>query len=230
VFKNGGENMYKIIKCTLNSTVDYAAEELKKYVRMMLANCGEVPILYSSDSASGFRIGLMEDFGLDTSDAEDEKLDDIIYIDTSPTGGIIAGSNPVACLIAVYRYLRFAGCRWLFPGVDGEWIPTVEALPDVKYRKLADHRYRGQCNEGAEFQSNMIESIEFTPKIGLNTYMLEFDNPYCYYNSYYSHTSSTVREKEPVSRATVMRWKRQCEVEIKKTRTSFSRYGSRMDS
>ena len=172
--------MNTIFKITANPTIDFAAEELKKYIRMMMIYSGDVSISYMPDATDGFRIGLMSDFGLDTSDAEDITLDDIIYINTTPEGGIIAGSNPVATLISVYRYLRFCGCRWLFPGIDGEFVPSVEALPSVNYRKLADHRYRGQCNEGAEYQHNMIETIDFSPKIGLNTYMLEFDNPCCY--------------------------------------------------
>lgn len=217
--------MYKIFKITSNPTVDFAAEELKKYLRMMLVNSGEIPIEYSPSAAKGFRIGLMADFGLDTSDAEDITLDDIIYIDTDASGGIIAGSNPCATLIAVYRYLRFCGCRWLFPGVDGEWVPSVDALPPVNYRKLADHRYRGQCNEGAEFQEDMLATIDFSAKIGLNTYMLEFDNPYTYYNSYYEHKFNSVRPSELVSRPTTMRWKRQCEAEIKKRGLHFHDMG-----
>ncbi len=215
-------NIYKISSCP---TVDFAAEELKKYLRMMMTECGEIPISYAPKASAGFRIGLMKDFGLDTSDCKNIDLDDVVYIEADSEGGIIAGSNPVATLIAVYRYLKFCGCRWLFPGVDGEWVPEVESLPAVSYRKLADHRYRGQCNEGAEFQTDMIESIDFTPKIGLNTYMLEFDNPYCYYNSYYNHSLSTERRPEKVTRATVKRWKRQCEVEIKKRGLHFHDMG-----
>ena len=217
--------MYKIYKISSNPTVDYAAEELKKYLRMMMTDSGEIPISYAPEAKDAFRIGLMSDFGLDTSDAEDLSLDDIVYIDTDEKGGIIAGSNPAATLIAVYRYLRFCGCRWLFPGVDGEWIPSVECLPVVNYRKKADYRYRGQCNEGAEFQEDMLEAIEFTPKIGLNTFMIEFDNPFYYYNTYYTHKRSAARRPEPISRSTVMRWKRQCEVEIKKRGLHFHDMG-----
>jgi len=111
--------MYEIKKITSNTTVDFAAEELKKYLRMMMPNCGEIPIEYVPSAKTHFRIGLMSAFGLDTSDAEDINLDDIVYIETDENGGIIAGSNPGATLIAVYRYLRACGCRWLFPGVDG---------------------------------------------------------------------------------------------------------------
>lgn len=217
--------MYHIYKITSNSTIDFAAEELKKYLRMMMPRCGEISIEYMPDAVSGLRIGLMSDFGLDTSDADDVQLDDIIYIDTDEKSGIIAGSNPCAVLIAVYRYLRFCGCRWLFPGVDGEWIPIINSLPAVSYRKLADHRYRGQCNEGAEFQQSMLETIDFTPKIGMNTYMLEFDNPYFYYNTYYNHNYSKHREPEPIARDTVLQWKRQCESEIEKRGLHFHDMG-----
>ena len=208
--------MYAIWKITAHPTVDFAAEELKKYLRMMMPRCGEIPIAYDRAATSGLRIGLMQDFALDVSDAQDPALDDIVYIETQETGGVIAGSNPGATLIAVYRYLRLCGCRWLFPGVDGEWIPMIEGLPQLSYRKMADYRYRGQCNEGAEYQQNMLETIDFSPKIGMNTYMIEFDNPYAYYKNYYNHTLSTCREPEPVDTDTVLQWKRQCEVEIQK--------------
>jgi len=217
--------MYTISKITSHTTVDFAAEELKKYLRMMMPRCGEIPVAYTPDAQDGFRLGLMADFGLDTSDAEDVLLDDIIYLETDENGGIIAGSNPGALLIAVYRYLRFQGCRWLFPGVDGEYIPVVSGLTPVNYRKLADHRYRGQCNEGAEYQVNMIETIDFTPKIGMNTYMLEFDNPFGYYDRYYTHESSTCRSPEPVSEETALQWKRQCEAEIQKRGLHFHDMG-----
>ena len=208
--------MLTIKKIRADHVVDFAAEELKKYLRMMMPRCGEIPIAYRPDAVNAFRLGLMTDLDLDISDAADPQKDDIIYISTDKEGGIIAGSNPGALLIAVYRYLRFCGCRWLFPGVDGEWIPTIDSLPAVSYRKLADHRYRGQCNEGAEYQQNMLETIDFTPKIGMNTYMLEFDIPSAYYNSYYNHDENTLREPEPINNEIVLQWKRQCEVEIQK--------------
>ena len=36
--------MYKIFKITSNSTIDFAAEELKKYLRMMMPRSGEIEI------------------------------------------------------------------------------------------------------------------------------------------------------------------------------------------
>ena len=141
--------MFYINKITSNTTVDFAAEELKKYIRMMQPDAGDVIISYAPEAKDGFRLGLMQDLGLDTSDVYDTELDDIIYIDADNNGGILAGDNPRSVLFAVYDFLKKNGCRWLFPGVDGEIIPMKE-LESVKYRHVPSCRYRGQCNEGAE--------------------------------------------------------------------------------
>ena len=116
--------MFSIYKITSHPVVDFAAEELKKYLRMMMPRCGEIDIAYAPDATEGFRLGLMQDFGIDVSEAADADLDDILHIDADERGGIIAGSNPRSILLAVYRYLTINGCRWLFPGIDGELIPT----------------------------------------------------------------------------------------------------------
>ncbi len=52
--------MYCIHKITLNPTVDFAAEELKKYLRMMMPRCGEVAIDYDAKVEKDFRLGLMQ--------------------------------------------------------------------------------------------------------------------------------------------------------------------------
>ena len=217
--------MYKIYKVTASPVVDYAAEELKKYLRMMMPRCGEIDICYDPNAKEGFRLGLIADFGLDVSEAKDLVLDDILHIDTDENGGIIAGSNPRSVLLAVYRYLTINGCRWLYPGVDGEYVP-VKSIEAVKYHKMADCRFRGQCNEGAESQQAMMETIEWTPKVGMNVYMLEFDIPKVYYDWYYKHLrNDSHREPEPVNDETVLQWKRQCEVEIAKRGLQFHDMG-----
>ena len=217
--------MYCINKLSSQPVVDFAAQELKKYLRMLMPRCGEIPISYAPDAKDGFRLGLMSDFGLDTPEAQDIDLDDIVHIDTDEKGGIIAGSNPRSVLLAVYKYLTLNGCRWLYPGVDGEFIPIRDIRP-TRYHKIADCRYRGQCNEGAESQQAMLETIDFSPKVGLNVYMLEFDNPTVYYDRYYNHSGNTQnREPEPVSPDTVLQWKRACEVEIAKRGLQFHDIG-----
>lgn len=217
--------MYFINKITSDHVIDFAAEELKKYLRMMMPRCGEIAISYAPLAEDGFRLGLMSDFGLDTSEANDLELDDILHIDCDTYGGIIAGSNPRSVLLAVYRYLTMNGCFFLFPGVDGEMIP-IKNVESIYYHKMADMRYRGQCNEGAESQQSMIDTIDFAPKIGMNVYMLEFDIPKTYYDGYYNHDYNTEnREPEPITEDTVLQWKRACEVEISKRGLQFHDMG-----
>ncbi len=203
----------------------FAAEELKKYLRMMMPGAGDIEIVYEPNAKDGFRLGLLEDFNLPTDDVIDAVLDDVVHIDTDEEGGILAGSNPRSILFAVYRFLRLNGCRWLYPGVDGEHIPLKNIAPTT-YHKKADHRFRGHCNEGAESQDCMLETIDFYAKQEINVYMIEFDNPYTYYNSYYAHRFNTKnRPPEPVPYDQVMQWKRQCEVEIAKRGLQFHDMG-----
>ena len=217
--------MYKIYKITSNPVVDFAAEELKKYLRMMMPRCGEIEISYAPGAVDGFRLGLMADFGIDTSEADDIELDDILHIEADEMGGIIAGSNPRSVLFSVYRYLTLNGCRWLYPGIDGEFIPIKDIEP-VSYHKMADMRYRGQCNEGCESQQSMIDTIDFQPKLGMNVYMIEFDVPRAYYTRYYDHKyNEKNREPEPITNDTVLQWKRACESEIAKRGLQFHDMG-----
>ena len=208
--------MLYINKINLHSAIDHAAEELRKYLLMMMPEGDAVFTRYSPEAKEGFRLGLMADFGLDTSDAEDTELDDIIYIDCDENGGIIAGSNPRSVLIAVYEYLKQNGCRFLMSGPDGEYVPIKNITP-VKYRHKPSMRYRGWCLEGAVSQEIMIESIDFTPKLGMNLVMLEFLVPSSYYRRYYKHTyNEKNRPEEDVSFSQISQWKRACEAEIAK--------------
>lgn len=216
--------MFEIRKMRADHVVDFAAEELKKYLRMMMPECGEIDIVFDPAAKDGFRLGLLEDFKLE-NDAEDTFLDDIVHIETDTNGGILAGSNPRSVLFAVYRFLKENGCRWLYPGVDGEHIPLKEIEP-ISYRKKASMRFRGHCNEGYEYQGCMLETIDFYAKQELNVYMLEFQNPYVYYERYYNHNfNDKNRPPEPITEQQALQWKRQCEVEIAKRGMMFHDMG-----
>ena len=152
--------MLSINKIRANEVIDHAAQELRKYLRMMMPDCGAVKVNYAPDATEGFRLGLLQDFGLSTAEVEDPLLDDVIHIDCTENGGILAGSNPRSVLFAVYRFLRENGCRWLYPGVDGDYVP-MQDIHGVQYHKKADHRFRGFCNEGSESQRCMLECADY---------------------------------------------------------------------
>ena len=216
--------MYYINKITSNSVVDYAAEEMRKYLRMMMPNGGDVRIAYTPEAEGGFRLGLMQDFGLDVSDVKDVELDDIIYIDTDEKGGIIAGDNPRSVLLAVYEYFRQNGCRWLFPGADGEYIPMQKIKP-VSYRHAASCRYRGHCVEGTMTQRIVFDLIEFLPKVGMNVFMSQFLSPTTFYNRRYNRRYITVETPEPVSNEQILQWKTAFETELSKRGIQFQDVG-----
>ena len=217
--------MIYINKITINSVVDYAAEELRKYLRMMMPDAGAVEIRYAPDAKDGYRLGLMQDFGLDVSDVKDTELDDILYADCAGIGGIIAGSNPRSVLMAVYEYFRRNGCRWLMPGVDGEYIPLRD-VADTSFRHVPSMRYRGWVTEGSIRQNHMVDAVEYAPKVGINLFMIEFRYPKTYYQKSYAHDHNTVhRPPEPITVDTVRQWSRQIETEIAKRGLQFHNMG-----
>lgn len=217
--------MFQIVKMRADHVIDFAAEEFKKYFRMMMPECGDLDIIYKPDATDGFRLGLDADFGLHFEEATDRVLDDVVHIETDKNGGILAGSNSRSVLFAVYRFFKENGCRWLYPGIDGEYIPVQDIKP-VTWHHKADHRFRGQCNEGAESQQCMLDTIDFYAKLEMNTYMLEFDTPYYYYDRYYSHIfNEKNRTPEPLTPINVKQWKRMCEVEIAKRGLQFHDMG-----
>jgi len=205
--------MFTINKIRADHVIDFAAEELKKYVRMMMPECGDIPICYAPEAKDGFRLGLLEDFGL-PNEAPDPKLDDVVHIDTDETGGILAGSNPRSVLFAVYRFLRLNGCRWLFAGRDGEFIPR-QPITGQSYHKLADFRYRGHTTEGDPSFSQVMDYIDFHAKQELNFYALLGIHTY-HYRHYNRDQNSDRRIPEPVGASEIDQWKMYFESELQK--------------
>ena len=217
--------MYFINKITSHSTVDFAAEELKKYLRMMMPEGGDVRISYAPDANDGFRLGLMSDFGLDTSDVKDPAVNDIIYIDTDERGGIIAGANYASVLLSVYEYFRQMGCRWLFPGIDGEYIPIKDITP-VKHRFVPSCQCRAFCWESGVSHGCTLDMIDFVPKVGMSSFMLEHNDEPWYHEHYYHHVMNEEnRAPEKITKAQVTQWKRAAETEIAKRSLQFHNIG-----
>lgn len=205
--------MLQIKKLRVDHTFDFAAEELKKYLRMMMPENGEIDILLEVGAQDGFRLGLLQDFGL-PFEGDDASLDDVIHVDTTKDGGILAGSNPRSVLFAVYRFLKENGCRFLFPGTDGEYIPRKGIVP-VKYHKLADYRFRGHTTEGDPSLEHVLDYIDYHAKQELNVYGVF--GVFSYHRRYYLHRfNEKNRTPEPVDLSLVEQWKALCEAELSK--------------
>jgi len=202
--------MFTIYKLRADHVIDFAAEELKKYLRMMCLQLPELEIVYDPNATDGFRLGLLEDHGI-SKDVPDPVVDDLVYIDTDENGGILAGSNPRSVLFAVYRFLRLHGCKFFAPGVDGEFIPRRSLAPQ-KYEKLADHRIRSHTIEGRPSMQNVMAYLDYHAKQELNSFAPY--TPFVYMARWYLHDQLEAgREPEPVDAETVEQWHRVLECE-----------------
>ncbi|MBE7050952.1 MAG: DUF4838 domain-containing protein [Ruminococcaceae bacterium] len=187
-----------------DETALYAAEELKKYLDIIHPEfCEKIVFSQENDNyitKDEIKLGLLSDFSLDTSDVHDEICDDVVYIDVKNGSGIIAGSNIRSILLSVYAYLKAAGCVFLRPGDDGEIIPERDmSCFSHLYRKKADFSFRGECIEGAVSFEHVRDTIIWSPKVGMNLFMIQQIIPYNLMSRWYKHTSSTFLKDENVS-------------------------------
>lgn len=182
-------------------TLDYAAGELGKYLVRMAGDYRAVLLLPAEEAAKAdLRLGVFAELGLPLAGLADPAQDDAIHVAVEGAKGLIAGSNERSVLVAVYRFLEAAGCRWLRPGRDGEIVPA-RPIRDLTLR-LADrahYRFRGNNNCGTYAVEDIVDAIEWAPKVGLNTWFNEFTLPKRLYNRWYAHTYNPLKAPEPRS-------------------------------
>ena len=207
------KNTFTINKMRDDQTIGFAADELKKYLWTMMPASGSTPIILDPNATDGFRLGLLEDFGL-PNEAKDPVWDDVVHIDTTAQGGILAGSNPRSVLFAVYRFLRLNGCRWFYPGLEGEYVPMKELEPQ-KYHKMADHRVRGYTIEGDPSMEQVANWVDYQAKLEMNMFVPS--DPYVYLRRYYERRNlDSNRPPEVVTPEQCAQWQRTLECEALK--------------
>ena len=127
---------------------------------------------------------------------------DAFRVDVSPAGGIIEGNAPRAALLGVYDLLHALGCRFFAPGRDNELVPSIdrEAL-SARYEKTASYRHRGVCIEGADSREDILAFIDWLPKLGYNSFFLQFKNPYAFLSRWLRHEGNPLLAPEHVTAA-----------------------------
>jgi len=203
----------KIYKMRADNVIDFAAEELKKYLWTMMPAAANPEICCDPQAKDGFRLGLLEDFGFE-NEAVDAMWDDVVHVDTTAEGGILAGSNPRSVLFAVYRFLRLNGCRWFYPGPEGEYVPMKDIEPQ-QYHKKADHRVRGYTIEGDPSMEQVNFWVDYQAKLEMNLFVPS--DPYVYMRRYYERRDlGGSRPAEIVSPEQCSQWLRTLECEALK--------------
>lgn len=211
-----------------NETMAYAAAELCKYIDRM-AGGNDVAVLFKKaekSALSTIELGLFADFGFPLTGVEDPNVDDAIRVEVTNSKGRIAGSNPRSVLFGVYRFLEANGCRWLRPGPDGEIVPLRE--PTTLSASISDkafYRYRGNNNCGTYPIEQILEKIEWAPKVGLNMWFNEFGLPRRLYNEWYGHPLNELKPPEPRSDEEIMAMHEKTVREIKRRGMIYHAYG-----
>ena len=181
----------------IEQTVSFAGQELCRYLQQMLPKEeGVFSVSLAVDSREGV---------------------DSFSVDIGTFGGTITGNNPRSVLLGVYDYLQYLGCRFLTPMKDTEVIPRItrERLP-VKYEKTASFKHRGVCIEGANSAQNVLDFIDWLPKLGYNSFFLQFKVPYIFLSRWYHHDENPLAEAEDFTMADARSYMEQFEREMTK--------------
>ena len=216
--------MISIAAVNPHEVIAFAQQELLKYLQRMLGP-GQV-MQADADKGSvlagrGLRLGLIADFPeLTAPEVENPAYDDAIAIRFHGGAGLIAGVNPRSVLLAVYRFLTEAGCHWVRPGADGEIIPSVEigdfAVLSVDLTEKASYRHRGVCIEGALSYENLIDFIDWLPKLGMNSYFIQFREAFAFFERWYAHLNNPYKAPAPFAVEMARDFVRHAEKEIKR--------------
>ena len=213
-----------IARIGAHPTVAFAQAELSRYLLKMdkkLFIDERVYDEYCADVKSAIWIGL--DGTLPLTNDSDE-----ILIDIKGGCGRITASNEKALLIAVYRLLFELGCRFLFPGEDGEVIPTAildENTLTVSVSDKASYRHRGMCIEGAVCYSHIYDMIDWLPKVGMNGYFMQFRTPAEFFKRFHNDNENPLMSPSPVTDEDVTRMWARLEEEIARRSLDYHAVG-----
>jgi hypothetical protein len=188
-----------------STTTIFAANELARYLRLMSSRplvCEVSPV--SEPSQEGIRLGLFSDLSIEgPPEASADIGADAVHIAIENGSGVIAGSNPRSVLLGVYRFLHELGYRWVRPGADGEYVPRLElAAANVTLDHSASLHHRVICIEGATSFENVLDIIDWAPKVGYSGYFMQFPDGFAFFDRWYSHTGDPNAEAEPFSTET----------------------------
>ena len=186
-----------------HSAIELAASELAKYLGLMAGDHRAAAVLPRAEGAvASLQLGLFGDFGVSVAGVADPARDDAIYVAVQNSRGVIAGSNPRSVLFAAYRFLEASGCRWIRPGPDGDYVPR-RRLDDltVELADRAAYRFRGHNNTGTYSLEYILQKIEWSSKVGLNTFFNEWFIPRMNFDRWYSRRYPSGQPPAPRSDA-----------------------------
>ena len=192
--------------CVPNATpvTQFAAEEFARLIKRM-DPCAVPNISLCAYAADRRALWIGRDAALPAPlQVEQAEIDDAIRMDVERCAGYITGSNDRSVLIGVYRFFREAGCVFVRPGRDGEFVPQKDSCSlEIRLSEKAAYRHRGICLEGANSYENVVDMIDFAPKLGFNEYFTQLFRPAFAFRRWYEHLGNPALLPTPVSSVTI---------------------------
>ena len=130
---------------------------------------------------------------------ENSFLDDAFKIEIEGGTGSIIGTNERSVLLAVYHFLYRLGFRFLSPLKETELIPDITSINTIILSEshIYPFRHRGICIEGASSVENILDMIEWMPKLGFNCFFSQFRLPHVFMERWYKHEfNPSLKEKD----------------------------------
>lgn len=114
---------------------------------------------------------------------------DSYQIESTPTAITITAPNDRSILLGVYGLLRALGCRFPTPNKAFDFIPTIthEEL-SISIEETASYYHRGVCLEGSNSLENILDFIDWLPKLGFNSFFVQHLYPASFLKNWYYHT------------------------------------------
>lgn len=192
------ENMTTILFEQESQVLQFAAQELKKYLEKAAVQAHVLPYPRGGVSPVLYLNRLVLEQKEEIFSVADPALDDAYEIQVENLNGRITGCNERSVLFGVYRYLRELGYFFLRPGVQGEKYPGQIGFHHVQMKEIPSYRHRGICIEGAVSFENVLDLVDWMPKVGMNSYFTQFLVPYEFFKCWYEHRNNPYAAAEAV--------------------------------
>ncbi|EGO9257196.1 DUF4838 domain-containing protein, partial [Enterococcus faecalis] len=126
-----------------------------------------------------------------------------ISINLNKGKGQLVSNSEIGLIIAFYKFFKMFGVRYLRPGRKNEILPDLNfsyfTESNISIDEKASFKHRGVCIEGADSFENVCDFIDWLPKIGMNSFFIQFENPYSFLKRWYEHEFNPYTEKEEFS-------------------------------
>ena len=194
--------------------IRFAASE---FARLMAKMDPEASVIITSvkELSSAETLFIGKGSGSLLPSTEDPVIDDAICVDVKNCTGRICGNNDRSVLIAVYRFFRESGCVFVRPGRAGEFVPVRNSEElSVSVKEVPAYRHRGLCLEGSNSYENVVDMIDFAPKLGFNEFFTQLFRPAWTFRRWYEHYSNSEFTPSPISNETIDSFVRDFDREI----------------